>query len=256
MLIKYKNIIPLLMLSICSSVVAQGGSQKSFMPFDLNNQNLTLSIADNKDIGNQLNTGLLLDYESFDFLRQRSNGYLLQANRGGLFGDEIVMGMKFSDFLSLRVNVIENDGHSSLLLGLGDYSQPNGSSEQLAGYRFGISSVLNFGSDWKLGLDLGHGQIEGDLLGLSNDKMNTTSLGLGVRYQNFGATLNSNFLTRNSNDLLEQSTLNLKVDWHFTKEGIISFGARKSVRENTQSTSSVLDRLTGTVPYIKFKHNL
>ena len=54
---------------------------------------------------------------------------------------------------------------------------------------------------------------------------------------------------------LEQSTMDLQVDWHFTKDGTISFGARRNIRENTTNGTS-LDELTGTVPYIKFKHNL
>lgn len=242
------------MLSMGSSVLAQNGLQKSVAPFNFSNQSLTIDAADGLSLYNNADTSFLFNYEPFDFVGHRSNGYSLQAKKGGLFGDEIIMGMKFSDLLSLRVNVIENDGYPATLFS--DYSVRDGNNDALAGYQLGISSVLNFGTDWRLGLDLGHGQINGHLLGLKNDKMNTTSLGLGVRYHNFGATLNSDFLTRESNDLLEQSTLNFKVDWHFTEDGTISFGARKSVRENNQSTSSVLDRLTGTVPYIKFKHNL
>lgn len=242
MLIRSKNTLLLLMLLTGSSVMAQSGSQKHLPPFDFSRQNLTHSD----------HSGALFNTEPFDFLGQRSNGYSLQTKKDGLFGDEIIMGMKFSDLLSLRINVIEND--ATFLIG--DYAPRSRNAEQLTGYHFGISSVVNLGSHWRLGLDLGHGQIDGDLLGLNNDKMNTTSLGLGVRYQNFGATLNSDFMTRDSNDLLEQSSLNLKVDWHFTEDGTISFGARKSVRENNQPSSSVLDRLTGTVPYIKFKHNL
>ncbi len=193
--------------------------------------------------------------DSFDFLSQPSERYSFQVNQGTLFGDEFVMGMKFTDRFSVRLNLMDGDDPQWSMFMVPTEQQQRDSSG-LAGYQLGVSSVFNLGDQWRLGFELGQGQLKGEYLGLYHDNMNRNSLGLGVRFNQFGATVNSDFFSRDSNDLLEQSTLDLKVDWHFTKDGTISIGARKGVKENANSVDSVLDQLNGTVPYIKFKHNL
>lgn len=200
--------------------------------------------------------GSSLGGQSFDFLDSKSDGnYSFQLNEDSLFGEEFIVGMRFSDRLSFRLNVVDGDDTSLSLFSVPQVSYSHDGSD-LAGYQLGVSSVFNLGQKWKFGIDLGKGQLNGDYLGMGRDNMSHTSLGLGVRFQQFGATVNSDFFSRESNDLLEQSTLDLKVDWHFTKDGTISIGARTSVKENTSNIDSVLDQLNGTVPYIKFKHNL
>ena len=190
----------------------------------------------------------------YNFLNPQANGYSVQLNQDTAFGDEIVMGMKFSDLLSVRLNLLDTKQPFSIFSGADTAKSRHSSDNDLAGYQFGVSSVVKLGSQWRVGFDMGRGQIDGDLIGLYQDNLDTTSLGFGVRYNQFGATLNSDYYSSSSNNLLEQSTMDITVDWHFTKEGTISFGARKSVNEKTGA--SILDQLTGTVPYIKFKHNL
>ena len=233
-----------------SVAVAQQGVLKGFDTFNLT-QNKTV---------NQSNQFWTLapsvtdfDSQAFDFLNPSNKGYSVQFNENNVLGDELIMGMKFSDLLSVRLNIL--DGNQPLSIFSSGVKTPT-AADDFSGYQFGVSSVVNLGSDWRLGFDLGKGQMTGDMLGLYQDNINTTSLGLGVRYNKFGATFNTDFYNRASDDLLEQSTLDLKVDWHFAKDGTISFGARKNVREHSESVDSILDQMTGTVPYIKFKHNL
>lgn len=242
----------LLILLLSSVAVAQQDLSKGFQPFDLS--------ANKAFTSPQLQWSNTPSYPSlsqdgFDFLSPQGNGYSVHLNQNTTFGDEIIMGMKFSDLLSVRLNLIDGHQSYSLFSPQSDaQAVSHHNNSELAGFQVGVSSVVNIGSQWKLGFDLGKGQINGDVFGLYQDDLNTTRLGLGVRYNQFGATVNSDFYSRASTDLLEQSTLDIKVDWHFTKEGTISFGARKSINEGVNS--SILDQLTGTVPYIKFKHNL
>lgn len=231
---------------------AQQNTPKSFKPFELTRNK---SLTQPTQFFNGSDPGQSLGHSGFDFLTPQSERYSVQMNEDTVFGDELVMGMKFSDLLSLRLNVLESDQPFSAFYDASiTPDQTQGSESDFAGFQFGVSSVVKLGSQWRFGLDMGKGQLNGDAFGLYQDDLNTTRLGLGIRYNQFGATINSDFYSRSSNDVLEQSTMDIKVDWHFTKDGTISFGARKSVNES--SGTSVLDQLTGTVPYIKFKHNL
>ena len=231
---------------------------KPFQPFDLStNKTLTsgnVRFSSSDDFfTNALNNNLSND--DFDFLSPQSKGYHLSKNNQGVFGDELVVGMKFADWLTLRLNVIEDNDSLGLFSNLNSYQfDPSQSDSNLAGFQFGVSSVMNISDNWRLGFDLGRGRIGGELLGLYQDQLQTTSLGFGVRNQRFGATFQSDFMSSTTSQNLEQSTMDLQVDWHFTREGTISFGARRSINENNANTN--IDQLTGTVPYIKFKHNL
>gem|GEM_PF-1336616 len=235
---------------------------KAFKPFDLST-NKALTITDTRFVDsndffqNTLNGNLVRS--GFDFLAPKSKGYHLSKNEAGVFGEELVLGMKFADWLSLRLNVIEGSdsiGVFSTLNHRNDNSLTLGrsSDSDLAGYQFGVSSVLNISRNWRLGFDLGRGRLGGELLGLYQDQLETTSLGFGVRNQSFGATFQSDFMSSTTRQDLEQSTMDLQLDWYFTKEGTISFGARRSINDDSLNTN--IDQLTGTVPYIKFKHNL
>ena len=246
-------------LLLCSGAV-RSDDLKPFQPFDLStNKAFTSGVSQFSNSDDFLRSSLYSESASngFDFLAPQSNGYHLK-NEQGIFGDELVVGMKFADWLTLRVNVIEDN--DSLRL----FARPNSSNidspistqsdSDLAGYQFGISSVMSLSKNWRLGFDLGHGRMEGELLGLYQDQLQTTRLGFGVRNHRFGASFQSDFMSSTTRQNLEQSTMDLQVDWHFTKEGTISFGARRSI--NDIDTSTNIDQLTGTVPYIKFKHNL
>lgn len=238
---------------------------KPFKPFDLSankamiSSNTRFSTPD-AFFQNSLNDSNAV-IAGFDFLTPQSNGYHLSTNRQSIFGDELVVGMKFADWLTLRLNVIEDN--DSLFSSYNDLngapsilgqSFSNRSDSDLAGFQFGVSSVMNISSNWRLGFDLGRGRIGGELLGLYQDQLQTTRLGFGVRNRRFGATFQSDFMSSRTRQDLEQSTMDLQVDWHFTKEGTISFGARRSISENNASAN--VDQFNGTVPYIKFKHNL
>ncbi|WP_154224609.1 hypothetical protein [Marinicella rhabdoformis] len=241
----------ILMLSTVAT--AQQSVSKGYKPFNLIESNK--SFSQNNQFFAIPNTQQGFNQNTYNFLNSQNKGYSVHFNQDTVFGDEIVMGMKFSDLLSVRLNLVDGDQPFSIFSGATGAELRNKTSDNdLTGYQFGVSSVVKIGSQWRLGFDMGKGQIDGDALGLYQDDLNTTSLGFGVRYNQFGATVNSDFYSRSSNDLLEQSTMDITVDWHFTKEGSISFGARKSINEN--SGDSILDQFTGTVPYIKFKHNL
>jgi hypothetical protein len=240
-------------LGVCGFVHAQ--ELKPFQPFE---------ISVHKSINTQPN---VIDFSlsgkntftsaehGFDFLAPSENGYLVSKNHDSIFGDELVLGMKFADWLTLRLNVIDENSTIDWFGG----SVLNGSSSlsdnDMFGYQFGLSSILNITNNWRVGIDLGKGRVDGNMLGLYQDQVETTRLGFGIRNQKFGATFKSDFMNATANDELDQSTMDLQVDWYFTKEGTISFGARRNSNENSNIGTS-LDQLTGTVPYIKFKHTL
>ncbi|WP_223789700.1 hypothetical protein [Marinicella meishanensis] len=231
-----------------------------FKPFDIagtpNTQSINMpgTLQSSQFLpGGTLNSSWIDSDNGFDFLGQQDRGYLMSTNKQGLFGDELVVGMKFADWLTLRLNVIDDSESMDLFAtNRAPVSLHNGSD--LVGYQFGVSSVMNISENWRLGFDLGRGRVGGDLIGLYQDQLHTTSLGFGIRNQKFGATFQSDIMNRTSDNAFEQATMDLQVDWHFTKDGTISFGARRSVNDNT--TSASLEQLRGTVPYIKFKHNL
>ncbi len=248
-----KTIVSLSALGMATVVFADG--MKGFQPFDLStNKALTSSNPRFSNPDDFFQSALSSNsLTGFDFLQQQEKGYHLSRNSSGVFGQELVVGMKFADWLSLRLNVIEADDQLFNSFNRNSFLNTNSDSD-LAGYQLGVSSVLNISSNWRMGFDLGMGRIGGDLVGLYQDQLQTTRLGFGIRNQRFGATFQSDFMSNTLNDRLEQSTMDLQVDWYFTKDGTISFGARRSVNENSNTTS--VDQLTGTVPYIKFKHNL
>lgn len=241
-------------LCLGSNALAQ--DLKPFQPFDLSTNKALTSTNQrfshpDEFFQNALNSSAS---DGFDFIKSQDKGYHLSKNNSSVFGQELVVGMKFADWLSLRLNVIEdNDNQLFSTFNRNSYFRPQSDSD-LAGYQLGVSSVLNISTNWRLGFDVGMGRIGGDLVGLYHDQLQTTRLGFGIRNKSFGATFQSDFMSNSLNNELEQSTMDLQVDWHFTKDGTISFGARRSVNENNAPTS--IDQLTGTVPYIKFKHNL
>jgi len=248
------------------SGVVQAQDLKPFKPFEISFDKTATSLQSSQAIhsglsGTHSNSSVffqdVLQQSSvgFDFLTKHDKGYLLSTNKQGIFGDELVVGMKFADWLTLRLNVIDEDTSYDMFSLTAPGARSTQSGTDYMGYQFGVSSVLNISQNWRLGIDLGKGRVGGDLLGLYQDQVETTSLGFGIRSQKFGATLQSDFLNSASSSEVEQSTLDFQLDWHFTKDGTVSFGARRNVMENSSSSTS-LDQLTGTVPYIKFKHNL
>ncbi|MFC3194571.1 hypothetical protein ACFODZ_10020 [Marinicella sediminis] len=244
------------LLAFCGLVNAQ--QDKSFQPFEIAVGKMAVNTIDpiqmpSSDSPLTYQGSVLNGTSQFDFLQDRDRGYQVSKNQQGLFGEELVMGMKFADWLTLRLSVIDEDQPFNLFNGQPVNANP--SSDDLMGYQFGVSSVLNLSQNWRFGIDLGMGKVGGDILGLYEDQVETTRLGFGVRNQKFGATFQSDFMNSKSSNQIDQSTIDLQVDWHFTKDGTLSFGARRNITDSATNGASI-DELTGTVPYIKFKHNL
>lgn len=247
----------LALLAFCGLSNAQ--DNKTFQPFEIavsNKMNVhTIKSIDLPVAGDSGSyQGMMFNGASgFDFLNDMERGYQVSKNQQGLFGEELVMGMKFADWLTLRLSVIDEDQSFSLFSG--QPVAPQKSSDDLMGYQFGVSSVLNLSQNWRFGIDLGMGKVGGEMMGLYEDQVETTRVGFGVRNQKFGATFQSDFMNSTSTNHIDQSTIDLQVDWHFTKDGTLSFGARRNISESASNGTNI-NELTGTVPYIKFKHNL
>lgn len=241
---------------LCCNLV-NADDLKPFEPFDLSTSKSLNSVNSRLNQDDFFHNVLVGDSSigGFDFLTHKPNGYHLSKSNQSVFGDEMVLGMKFADWLTLRLNVIEESDSLGLFTNLNvpTSAKINQSDSNLAGFQFGVSSVMSISGNWRLGVDLGKGRVGGELLGLYQDQLETTRLGFGLRNEYFGATFQSDYMSSTTRQNLEQSTMDLQVDWYFTKEGTISFGARRSINENI---STDIDQLTGTVPYIKFKHNL
>lgn len=193
------------------------------------------------------------DEQAYDLLRPKSAKGAYLSSRQNVFGQQVMVRMQFADWLSLRLGVYDEQQAGNLFLPIN--SQSNyGQQNQDLGYQLGITSVLNLTSNWRFGVDLSAGQVAGDLWGLYEDQLDTTSIGFGIRNQRFGASLQSDFMSSQQHNNVRQSTIDLQVDWHFNQDGTLSFGARRNM--NDVPTATNLDQFIGTVPYIKFKHNL
>ena len=245
-----------LLCTLAFAGLAQAQDVKPFQPFEISvNKSLSSPTFSAIDRDSFFQNSLQSNHSGFDFLNPQKKGYHLSTKSDGMFGEELIVGMKFADWLTLRLNVIDEDQAFDLFSGPSMSHQSGQAATDLMGYQVGVSSVLNLSNKWRLGIDVGMGRVGGEWLGLYQDQVETTRLGFGIRNSKFGATFQSDFMNGATQNDLEQSTMDLQVDWHFTKDGTISFGARRNIRENTTNGTS-LDELTGTVPYIKFKHNL
>jgi hypothetical protein len=249
--VKFKSISTISMFALLAFCgVLQAQDSKTFQPFEIVNKTTPTTL--NNQTGFYYQDPTFGADGVYDFLEDMERGPQMTKNQQGIFGEELVMGMKFADWLTLRLSVIDEDQPLNLFTPP-PVSQHN--SDDMFGYQFGVSSVLNLNQNWRFGIDLGMGKVGGETLGLYEDQVQTTRLGFGIRNQKFGATFQSDFMNSTSTSQIDQSTMDLQVDWHFTKDGTLSFGARRNIRDSAPSGTSI-DELTGTVPYIKFKHNL
>jgi|SRR5690554_4816853 len=243
--------ITLSLLLFCS--VAFGQSNKSMQPITPLSQApagiATPFISPNWMFGNSYHA----DEQAYDLLSPQVERGAFMSSQQNAFGQQIMVRMKFADWLSLRVGVYDEQQAGSLFLPINPQTN-NAQHKQDLGYQLGITSVLNLTSNWRFGVDLSTGQVSGDLWGLYQDQLDTTSVGFGIRNHRFGASLQSDFVSSQQHSNVHQSTIDLQVDWHFNQDGTLSFGARRNM--NYAPTATNLDQFTGTVPYIKFKHNL
>ncbi len=193
------------------------------------------------------------DEQAFDLLSPKSEKGTYLTAQQNIFGQQIMVRMQFTDWLSLRLGVYDEQQAGSLFLPINPQSNYARQKQDLS-YQLGITSVLNLTPNWRFGIDLSTGQVAGDLWGLYQDQLDTTSIGFGIRNKRFGASLQSDFVSSQQHRNVHQSTIDLQVNWHFNQDGTLSFGARRNM--NDVPTATNLDQFTGTVPYIKFKHNL
>jgi hypothetical protein len=130
-------------------------------------------------------------------------------------------------------------------------------NRNITGYKIGLSSELGLGNNFMLDLNFDIGQLDGaDLIGFNNKEINTTSFALGIRKSNFGASINTDIFLEDLEANLEQSRLGFEIDWHFSNDGKLSFGSKKTMGDTKSYQSNSIDDITGDVQYIKFQHNL
>lgn len=233
-----------------------------------------LSILNNEDP--QLISYKLVENQNNDWISVNSitseSQFTWSSNTTDILSEEIALAWNFKDFLSVNINVFENkytsgfDGtkhhyisnnksfNKSLSL-----QQPSSSldiNRRLIGYKFGVSSELELGEEYKLDINLDYGQLAGaDLAGFTSNEVNTSSFELGIRTNKFGASFNTDLYHEKNIDLMQNSRLGLELDWYFSKDTTFSVGSKQRVNDKV-SQSNYLDSLTGNVQYIKFQHNL
>ena len=198
-----------------------------------------------------LSDSMYADEYAYDLLKPQNHQNSYLGTQHNIYGQQLMFRMQFADWLSLRLGVYDDNQANDLFMSVPQHNKTSHHND--LGYQLGVSSVLDINSNWRFGVDLSTGQVSGDILGLYQDQLDTTSFGLGVRNQRFGASLHSDFAASRQNSALYRSSIDLQVDWHFNKDGTLSFGARRHMNDNVATN---LDQFTGTVPYIKFKHNL
>ncbi|MCF6287680.1 MAG: hypothetical protein L3J53_00395 [Proteobacteria bacterium] len=184
--------------------------------------------------------------------------------------EEIALTWNFTDFLSINLNVFENkylapnpspsrfytSGYKSFNKLMPARQPTYDVNRSLLGYKFGVSSKLGLGNNYQLGINLDYGQIDGaDLIGFTNQVLNTTSVKLGIRKNKFRASLNTDMFLENNIDYKQKSLLGLELDWYFSENTIFSIGSKQRINNPTQQANN-LDNITGNVQYIKFQHNL
>jgi len=197
------------------------------------------------------------------------------SNQHISFADEISFAWNLSDLFKVNLdffrNQYQNDFNNffknsqSAIKSFNTFSKiaalpPTTNSQldinrSLTGYKLGISSELGLGRDYKLGINIDYGLLDGaDLVGFTNNEVTTSSFELGIRNRKFGASVNTDIYMEDNVDFMQNSRMGFELDWHFSDETKISVGSKQRFNNNVQSSS--LDNLTGNIQYIKFQHNL
>ncbi|WP_395374414.1 hypothetical protein [Marinicella sp. W31] len=204
------------------------------------------------------------DFTFLDDNASEEGGLIYQRRYQSVLGNEFIIGKKIAPMLSVHLNLFENEDVGSALMQPDFFSNSSGANglgyssmdADLLGFQLGISSVLNLTGKTQFGFEFEHGRIETDYPSLLGEDITATSFGLGLRTGRFGASLNSDLFTSQNADMLDRTTLDFQFDWHFTDKGTISFGAHKNMSDSSSSEQRSIDDFTGTIPYIKFRHNL
>jgi len=202
---------------------------------------------------------------------KQQNNYNISTNKNLSFGNEVSFAWNFTKFLKLNLNIFENKFQDNSLESIGNFNKNQGGvsnksgtqdftneiNRSISGYKFGISSELGLGSNFKLDLNLDYGQLEGaDLVGFNSEEISTTSFALGIRKSKFGASVNTDIYLEENINLMESSRVGFEIDWYFSDETKISLGSKQRINNTTNNTNNSIDSLTGNVQYIKFQHNL
>ena len=204
---------------------------------------------------------LSLDSE-FTFFGEKASdeGLIYERRYQSVLGNELIIGKKVSSLLSVHLNLFENEDASASLMQPNFFRTSslnyNSHDADLLGFQLGISSVLNLTGKTQFGFEFEHGRLETDYPSLLGEDITATSFGMGLRRGRFGASLNSDLFISQNVDLLDRTTLDIQLDWHFTDKGTISFGVNKNMSDSASNQQRSIDEFTGTIPYIKFRHNL
>jgi len=236
--------------------------------YDLFKNEIKLSVENDDWINTQVNS--------------KPNKYSVSTDKNLTFGNEISFAWNFTDSLKINLNVFDNQLQDGSINSLDSPNKVFGESSNksipldggfsneinsgvfgneinrgVSGYKFGISSELGIGDNYKLGLNLDYGQLEGaDLVGFNSDEIATTSFALGIRKSKFGASLNTDIYIEDDIDVFDTSRLGFEIDWHFSDETKISLGSKQRINNTISESNNSLNGLTGNVQYIKFQHNL
>lgn len=222
-----------------------------------------------------------LDFNNDDWIKVKGskdkNNLSIIHNKKSIFGNELGIAWNISEFISVNFNVFENQSTTnfnafpttfnsrripskSLNYASKSLSQVNtlNGNERIFGYKFGLSSKLGLGRNYKLNINFDYGLLDGaDLVGFNSNEINTSSFELGIRNNKFGASLNTDIFIEDSNQFNTNSRLGFELDWHFSDVTTLSFGSKQRINTNSfNNQSNSLESLTGDIQYIKFKHNL
>ncbi|MFK8010479.1 MAG: hypothetical protein AB8B80_00465 [Marinicellaceae bacterium] len=231
-------------------------SKPAEINYNLNSNEFSITKSDNNDWIN--------------IQTDQNKNYSITQSQNLTFGNELSFAWNFTNLFKINLNVFENQFQDSNYASFESYDKFFGSADKnstidysseinrsITGYKFGISSELGLGNNYKLDLNLDYGQLDGaNLVGFTSEEISTTSFALGIRKSKFGASVNTDIYLEDNIDLMESSRLGFEIDWYFSDETKISLGSKQRMNNIIPESNNSLDSLTGNVQYIKFQHNL
>ena len=232
-------------------------------------------IASRESHSQYLNSQLNIDWikTNPNYFKNDKQILAIVQNNSFTSGKKLAFEWDLSNYLSLNLSFFENqvqfgsNYNPSVYTSLPSFNKSytssvatvNNTYRNLRGYSFGVSSEVNLWQNYKLDINFDYGLLNGaDLVGFSNNDINTTSFALGIRKAKFGATVNTDVYLQDNVNLYNSSRLGLELDWHFNEDSKISIGTKTRLSDikQTSNNHNSLDSITGNVQYIKFEHNL
>ena len=233
------------------------------------------SIASSESHSQYLNSQLNRDWikTNPNYFNNDKHIHAIVQNNSFTSGRKLAFEWDLSNYFSLNLSVFENqvqfasNYNPSAYTSLPSFNKSSASSvatvnnthRNLRGYSFGVSSEVDLWQNYKLDINFDYGLLNGaDLVGFSNNEINTTSFALGIRKAKFGATVNTDVYLQDNVNLYNSSRLGLELDWHFNDDSKISIGTKTRLSDikQTPNNQNSLESITGNVRYIKFEHNL